>query len=293
MGLLETLTSFLPDFNFDIGDIIIGGEKTVEETNQQTIIVDRGDGEFVRQTEEADIIDVGELNEEQYERAQDALKAEWESAEEIFRDSTARDKQALEEGVKDEGIQETLSYFRPIIAEHYANTLEAALQMRHQEAVMDNVPDGWARERRKDIAETYDGHTYQVINLCSAGYFDEGRYLRQLYEEMREEDGYKEGDYAEVFNQIVAHRPFTIFVSTGQQVSDVKDEIYSTVENRERYKVDIEFIDVRGMGQENREKIQEAIKLAADEVGDFQVDVRSERPEMVIRIDPDSLSLPE
>ena len=182
MGLLETLSALLPDFNFETGDIIIGGEKTVEENDRRTVIVDCGDGEFVRQTEDADIIDVGELDEQQYERAQEALKEEWESAEEVFRESTADDKQALESDVGDEKIQKTLSYFRTILPEHYANTLEAALHMRKQEAMMGDVPDGWARDRRKDIVERYDGHTYQVINLCSAGYFDEGRYLRQLYE---------------------------------------------------------------------------------------------------------------
>jgi translation initiation factor 2 alpha subunit (eIF-2alpha) len=293
VGLLETLLTFLPDFNFETGDIIIGGEKTVEETNRRTVIVDCGDGKFVQQTEDANVIDVGEFDEQQYERAQEALVEEWESVEEVFRESTADDKQALESGVSDEEIHETLSYFRTILPKHYANTLEAALHMRKQEAMMGDVPDGWARDRRKDIAEKYDGHTYQIINLCSAGYFDEGRYLRQLYEEMREEEEYKEGDYAEVFEQIVAHRPFTIFVSNSQQASDVKQEIYSTVRNRERHDVNIEFVDVRGMGSENRQKIQGAVENIAEEVGDFQVDVRNEQPEMVLRIDPDTLSLSE
>lgn len=293
MGLLETLSTLLPDFNFETGDIIIGGEKTVEENSRRTVIIDNGDGKLVQQTEDADIIDVGELDEQQYERAQEALKEEWESAEEVFRESTADDKDALECGIEDEEIQEALSHFRPILPEHYANTLEAALHMRKQEAMMGDVPDGWARDRRKDIAEKYDGYTYQVINLCSAGYFDEGRYLRQLYEELREEEEYEEGDYAEVFEQIVAHRPFTIFVSSSQQVSDVKQEIYSTVQNRERHDVNVEFIDVRGMGSENREKIQEAVRRIAEESGDFEVDIRSERPEMVLRINPDTITLSE
>jgi hypothetical protein len=293
VGLLEALSALLPDFDFETGDIIVGGEKTVEETDRRTVIVDCRDGEFVRRTEATDVIDVGELDERQYERAQDVLVEEWESVEELFRESTDRDKQALESGVDDEGIQETLSYFRSILPEHYTDTLEAALHMRKQEAMMDDVPEGWARDRRRDIAEKHDGETYQLINLCSAGYFDEGRYLRQLYEEMREEEDYKEGDYAEVFEQIIVQRPFTIFISSSQQASDVKREIYSTVQNRKRHDVNVEFIDVRGMGKENRQKIQDAVERIAEEASDFQVDVRNERPEMVLRIDPDTLSLPE
>ena len=289
MGLLETLSSLIPDFS--LGDVIIGGEKNVEE--RKTIIVDYGDGDAVERTEDANIVDVGEFDSENRERAQEALVQEWESVEELFRESTAQDKQALEASFGDEKIADTLDYFRPLIPKHYFGTLEAALHMRKQMEMMDSPPRDWVRARRKDIAERYDGHTYQVVNLCSAGYFDEGRYLRELYEEMRQDEEYREGDYADVFEQIVAHRPFTIFVSSGDQVSDVKQEIYSTVQNRERHDVNIEFIDVRGMGKRNREKIQEAVKRIAGEAGDFDVSVRNERPELVLRIDPDTISTPK
>lgn len=288
MGLLELISTVLPDFDFD-GDIIIGGEKK----KTQTIIIDKGGGEAVQQTDELEIIDVGEFNEEQRERAQDALHEEWESVEELFRESTAKDKDAIKSGLDDEDIEETLSYFRPIIPDNYVKTLEASLHMRRQIDMMDDVPPDWVRQRRKDIAEMYDGYTYQVNNLCSAGYFDEGRYLRELYEEMRQEEGYKEGDYAEVFEQIVSHRPFTIFVSSGQSISDVTQEIYSTLQDRERYDIEFEFVDIRGMGQDNRDKIRSAVGRIADEVGDFQVNIRNEEPELVMRIDPESVELPE
>ena len=289
MGLLETLSSLIPDFS--LGDVIIGGEKNVEE--RKTIIVDYGDGDAVKRTEDANIVDIGEFDSENRERAQEALVQEWESVEELFRESTAQDKQALEASFGDEQIADTLDYFRPLLPKHYFGTLEAALHMRKQMEMMDSPPRDWVRTRRKDIAERYDGHTYQVINLCSAGYFDEGRYLRELYEEMRQDEEYREGDYADVFKQIVAHRPFTIFVSSGDEVSDVKQEIYSTVQNRERHDVNIEFIDVRGMGKRNREKIRQAVKRIAGEAGDFDVSIRNETPELVLRIDPDTISAPK
>ena len=271
MGLLETLSSLIPDFS--LGDVIIGGEKNVEE--RKTVVVDYGDGDAVKRTEDANIVDIGEFDSENRERAQEALVQEWESVEELFRESTAQDKQALEASFGDEQIADTLDYFRPLLPKHYFGTLEAALHMRKQMEIMGSPPRDWVRARRKDIAEQYDGHTYQVINLCSAGYFDEGRYLRELYEEMRQDEEYREGDYADVFKQIVAHRPFTIFVSSGDKVSDVKQEIYSTVQNRERHDVNIEFIDVRGMGKRNREKIQQAVKRIAGEAGDFDVSIRN------------------
>lgn len=289
MGILETLSSLIPDLS--VGDVIIGGEKNVEE--KKTVIIDRGDGDAVRQTDDANIVDVGEFDSENRERAQEALVQEWESIEELFRESTEQDKRAIEDNFNDKKISDTLDYFRALLPKHYFGTLEAALHMRKQMEMMESPPRDWVRTRRKDIAERYDGHTYQVINLCSAGYFDEGRYLRELYEEMRQAEEYREGDYSDVFEQIVEHRPFTIFVSGGDQVSDVKQEIYSTIQNRDRHDVNIEFIDVRGMGEENRKKIQQAIRKIADEAGDFDVSVRSETPELVLRIDPDTISIPK
>lgn len=63
MGLLETLSSLIPDFS--LGDVIIGGEKDVEE--RKTIIVDYGDGDAVERTEDANIVDVGEFDSENRE----------------------------------------------------------------------------------------------------------------------------------------------------------------------------------------------------------------------------------
>jgi len=290
VGFLDLLSSLLPDI--EIGDVIIGGEKTVEKNDQRTVIVNSNQTNRLDPPEDANVVDIAKLDDEQRERAREALVEEWESAEEVFRESTARDIEAIEAGLSDSEIEETLTYFRPILPEHYFRTLEAALHMRKQMSMMDSAPREWVRKRRKDIAEKYDGDTYQVINLCSAGYFDEGRYLRELYKEMREEEAYREGDFAEAFKQIVEHRPFTIFVSSGDQVSDVKQEIYSTIQNRERHDVKIEFIDIRGMGSENREKIRGAMERIVDEVGDFEAVIQNEEPEMVVRIAPDTISLP-
>lgn len=290
MGFLETLAAALPDFTFDV-EIVFGDKKT-ENTERQTVIVDGVQEEFVRRTDDKEIIDVGKLGEDQRRLAQEALFEEWDSAEELFRESTEQYKQGIESTIGNEEIENTLSFFRPILPEHYSKTLEAALHFRKQLQMFDSPERGWTRERRRDIAEKYDGQTYQVINLCSAGYFDDGRYLRQLYEQMRAEDDYREGEYADVFEQIVNHRPFTIFVSSSQQPSDVKQEIYSSVKNKDRFDMDVEFIDVRGIGHDNRQKIEEALKRITEEVGDFDISVRKEDPELVIRIDPETISLP-
>lgn len=289
MPILETLANIIPDINISLNT---GDDINYETTNNTVIIVDEGKGEVLERGDERDIIDIGHLDEEQREQFQTGLVDEWESVEELFRDSTANDKAAIEEGLDDEQIQDTLAYFRPILPEHYYLTLEAALHFRKQIEMVNSVSSDWVRQRRKDIAEKYDGETYQVINLCSAGYFDEGRYLRQLYEGMSSAEDYREGDYKTAFEEIVTQRPFTVFVSGGQTAPGVAEEIRQKVEERQRYDVRISFIDVRGMGASNREKISDAVEILAEELGDFQVNQMGDEPELVIRIDPSTVDLP-
>lgn len=290
MGLLETIAGLLPDFTLEFD--YDGGDSVENHVDNTVLIVSDGSRAPIEQEDDYDVIDVANLDEEQRKAAKEALTEEWNSVGELFKESAAADKHAIERSIDDAEIRETLDYFRPIIPENYVRTLEAALYMRKQQSEMSYVPPGWTRKRRKDIAEKYDGHTYHVINLCSAGYFEDGRYLRTLYERMRRRDDYKEGDYASVFEQIVAQRPFTVFVSDSQTASDVEEEIYSKLRSRKRHDVDVEFVDVRGIGRENREKIQAAVSRVADECGEFQLSERSDWPELVLRIDPETVSLP-
>ena len=137
MGFLDVLSSLLPDI--EIGDIIIGGEKTVE-TEQRTVIIDSRQADGIDSYSDATVVDIAEFTDEQRELAQEALLEEWESAEELFKQSTARDKAAIKTGFGDADIEETLDYFRPILPEHYFGTLEAALHMHKQMSMMDPDP---------------------------------------------------------------------------------------------------------------------------------------------------------
>ena len=285
MSIWELLANLVPDLNFHIGD-------EVHDESTNVVIVDSSDDDVPEQIPHGEIVDVGQFDEGEREEIQNAID-EWYSFEEVFRDSTGVDKAAIERNLEDEEIQQTLEYFHPILPKHYYNTLEASLHFRKQINMMDTVNNDWVHQRRKDMAERFDGDTYQIINLCSAGYFDEGRYLRELYEEMRDEDDYREGDFANAFNEIVNQEPFTIFVSNSDTERELVNEIWQRVSDYERYDVRIDFVDIRGMGRKNRHKIKRALEKLADDVGDFKMQELAADPELVIRIDPSTVDLSE
>lgn len=56
------------------------------------------------------------------------------------------------------------------------------------------------------------------------------------------------------------------------------------------YDVSIPFIDIRGMGEDNRETIREVLDVLEKYHESVEYDVYDEENEMVIRLDPDSLT---
>jgi hypothetical protein len=285
MSILELLANFVPDINFHVGD-------EVHDESTNIVIVNGSEGDAPEQVPNGEVVDVEQFDEEERDQVQNAI-GEWSSFDEIFRDSTGVDKAAIERNLENEEIEETLDYFRSILPQHYYDTLEASLHFRKQVNMMDPVDNDWVHQRRKDMAERFDGDTYQVINLCSAGYFDEGRYLRELYEEMAEEDDYREGDFADAFNDIVNQKPFTIFVSNNDTEGELVGDIKQRVRDHEKYDIRVDFIDVRGMGRRNRHKIKNGLAKLADDVGDFKMQELAADPELVIKINPSTVDLSE
>lgn len=285
MSLLELLANLVPDINIRFGD-------EIHDESTSVVVINGSKDDAPEQIPNSEVVDVDQFDEEERERVQEAI-GDWSSFDEIFRDSTGADKRAIEDNLKDEEIEETLDYFRPILPQHYYDTLEASLHFRRQTNMMDRIDNDWVHQRRRDMAERFDGDTYQVINLCSAGYFDQGRYLRELYEEMYSEDDYREGDFADAFNDIVNQEPFTIFVSNNDTEEELVGDIKQRVRDHERYDIRVDFIDIRGMGGRNRHKIERGLEKLARDVGDFEMMELATDPELVIRINPSTVDLSE
>ncbi|MFB6189995.1 MAG: hypothetical protein ABEJ91_00285, partial [Candidatus Nanohaloarchaea archaeon] len=69
---------------------------------------------------------------------------------------------------------------------------------------------------KEDIQDRFGEEGRKITSLCSAGYFDEDGYLRELYQNMNQED-----DFQDRFDEIVRFLPFTVFVSKWDSNKDV------------------------------------------------------------------------
>jgi|GEM_PF-3845691 len=276
MGLLESLQN-LVDIDIDIAN-----------TTEIHITSDASDS-AVNKTDDGIELNLEALDSEQEEAVKSEIYSEWEQEGEILRDSARTDKEDIEEASEDERIQETLEYFDPLISDRHIDILEANLYLRKQWESDRHIPSNVLLRRRDDIAEKYGEEAYYIGDLAQAGYFDEGRYLRSLNEQMKEKGDYKEGEFREVFEEIVEHQPFTVFVSSSENVSQIVGKIQNKVDNYEKYAVDVSFIDIRGIGYKNRGKVKQAIERLGKLYSNFDADLLNEEPEIVVRIDPDSV----
>lgn len=235
------------------------------------------------------IIDIESLDEDDQEEARRELREDWEDSGQVARDSAVDETKALLAADHDR-IEDTLRFFRPKISDRHLSILRAALYLRETLEREGHVPKSHVEARKRDIAEKYGSVAYNVTSLCSAGYFDEGRYLRELYHEMEVSEEYKEGDYADAFEEIVQNKPFTVFVSTSDRVGQVITEVESRLRSYEEYNVQVRFIDIRGIGQRNHDTIRQAVRELEDRHGEFERDRDFRQDEMVVRVYPETVA---
>lgn len=275
MTWLESLQNLV---DIDLGDISILDITYVNVKSEGTdppIEVDEDDGLTV---------DLASIDESRRAEALEHVMTNYEEGGEIFKVPTYEEKKAIE-ATDTSRIEETLEFFRPIISNRHHRILEAALYLREAWEQDRDVPS-----KKRDIVEKYGPDGRYIANLCTAGYFDEGRYFRELYSEMQEEDDWKEGDFRDVFEEIIKNQPFTVFVSRAQSADDVVIEVRAKLRKYERYGVDVNFIDVRGIGEDNRETIADALERLEEDIEGLEYDDNLSGGMSLVRIYPESVT---
>lgn len=264
-------------------DINIGDISLVDITQ---VKIEQGQQESPAVVEDDElIVDVEAVDEENRDDIREIMREAWDEEGELLSSSAYEQKEAIE-AAEEEEIEETLSYFRPKISDHHVRILRAALYLRE---MLPYLPRDQALERKRDVREKFGPEAYPIISLCSAGYFDEGGYLRELYEEMQSSSDYKEGDYREVFSEIIQNQPFTVFVSVHQSSDQIKAEIKDKLSKFHKYQVDFRFVDVRGIGSQCQEIIESAMDGLENELDNIGYRTRIEDNELRVRIDPETV----
>lgn len=280
MGLLESLQNLF-DLEINIANKDITNVNISGEGNENPVSLSDDEEELV--------IDLETIGEEKREDVLDLVREEgFQKQGRVFKDSSEKDLRGIQKNEDNTRIEETLKYFRPKISDKHMRILESALYLR----------EAWEQDRdisqkKQDIVEKYGPEGRSIANLCTAGYFDEDGYLRELYENIQKSPDYKEGEYRNLFEKVVENEPFSVFVSFHDQKDDICRNIKQKLRKYEKYGVRFKFIDVRGIGRENETAIKQSMELLEETLESIEYEEEVTEGQYLVRIDPESVQWQE
>lgn len=132
---------------------------------------------------------------------------------------------------------------------------------------------------KQDIVERYGVRGKNISNLCSAGYFE--TVIKVLYEEMKRDPGFTMEKFLRVYEEIIIHYPFAVFIHRHMNAKAVETLIKKKVEDMEKY--GIFTLNIHGIGKSNVKRIKKAIRelkgivASADRVGENIIVVKVKR----------------
>lgn len=203
----------------------------------------------------------------------------------VKRIDASKDTKSLEH-VDYDYIDNTIDFYDGLISENYISLLRKTLYLHevkeHPELTLTKSID----ENKRDLANEHGYEAYYVTHLVSSGYFDEGRFFRELYENLSEERGPTDEQYWDEFEKIIGEKLIAIFVSSDDTAYDLKTSIKSGVAKHYMHRPPFNFIDVCGMGYKCGLTIDQALEELSNDFDEMDYEDRDRGDERVVRIYP-------
>jgi hypothetical protein len=220
------------------------------------------------------------------------LKAGWREERAV---STKRAYPILlqaERNITDEKINDIKEFFDGKIFSSDYLLLQSSLTL---DRAM-NADDGTGmtndelKRRKRNLAEKYHDAAFSLPSMCTSGYFDDGELFRQVYEEMDESTEHSVSNYDSVFRKMITHKPFVAYAKDSQSASELTDIVRGKIARLPNYDIPLPFIDVRGIGRSNHQKIRAAMESIEEECEKIEYDERVGDEELIVRIDAASIT---
>lgn len=291
MGVLESLASLIgavgPDeVNFALGGDVIDIED-VEREAELTIKSGTSD-EKVALSEERVVIYPDQLRGEEYASFQQFVNQAKAAEGRITRSSETGTTRALE-SVNRDLIDETCSFFDEVLSSRQLSLLRSALFIREVSGSTEYALEKDIDQSKADLKDRYGYEAYYVCHLASSGYYDEGRYFRDLYFELESGSEPVQKVYRDHYDQIIGEKLIAAFVNSEDDVEDVLSDARAGLSKFFRYNPPADFFDICGMGSRCSELIDLALEEFSSEYDSLEYEDRDRGEERVARLYPYSL----
>ena len=193
--------------------------------------------------------------------------------------------------INNEDVRSTIEYFDDYLPEDDLRLLQRCFYLRIDfEDEESHIDQGEVHRRKRDLDRQHESNAFVVSNLCSAGYYDRERFLRELFKRIDNSDDLGPTDYHEVYKTVLRDEPFSVFVAGHNRPDEIMSLIESKLNGYKGYNFDIDFIDIRAQGGRNRSKLNGIVFDLQNDIDTIQYKTEVDKREVVYRIYPDTVS---
>jgi len=210
----------------------------------------------------------------------------FEIQERILNEDDEKETAAIEEGF-DESEEEILDYFDDILSDDYLSILDMALHLRALIEQKDLTKEE-IQERKREIAKYHGPDAIYMASLTTAGYFDPDGGVRDIYVDMELNDQYDRYKFQQRLEELVEHKLLCVFVESNDSVEDTTQAVRRRVAKYQRRDPVNSWMDLRGIGGQCEEIIDETINNLEEEYIGIDYDRWMEDDQLIVRMYPRS-----
>lgn len=239
MAFLEKLSHiFGIEINSPIISVNVNSHNQSKDPNKEKeFLFDSESGEFE--------ILMDNISEDKKELLSEALKESIDKEDtKVFEKETWKLLEGLKKFERSNADKQLINFFKPIISFADFEVLEAAIYIQESFKQGNDV-----RSLKRDIRFRFGDRGNNIVNLFSAGYFEE--FLTKVYSHSKEK-------FNEIYELVVSKAVLAVFVHSETDKEDIPKEIYEKLSLSKKY--GIKFIYIHGIGEVNVKKIRECIK---------------------------------
>ena len=186
-------------------------------------------------------------------------------------------------------IDSIVEFFDGPIQRRYLELLRSSLYLQRSAANPDISLKQDIDEYKADLKEDYGPVAYYMNHLVSSGYFNENSFFQEMYFGLMERDGDTDSQYQREFELILERELLALFVNSKDSSRKVKLGMKEKLNGYYMYSPYADFIDVRGLGAECEEIIEEAVELFKEEYENAIITELEESDEKAVRLLPRSI----
>lgn len=186
-------------------------------------------------------------------------------------------------------IDDLVEYYNSLIPENDLELLENSIKLQRAAKDPEIIIEKSIEYHIGNLADRYGSHATYINHLVSSGYFDEDGFFYQLRDDLEGIEGPIETQYREEYELLVQKELIAEYVSDDDTVDDIVLGVRSKIQQYFRYKPQTGFIDIRGLGPEFQEPIDETIERLVEEYDKLPNTDVSSGQEVGVRIYPDAL----